>query len=249
MSERSNEKFIKVILGGSHVTEIRTKVATWGELKKELSGDVRLPDPHTAILGETKSVLIDASILPDARFGSNGELLASHIFVTPVKSKSGSYDLAWAKNAGYKDLKAFIKQTRESNKDAIKFFGDYTHSSTEDLRNMVSTWIKKTGLITPQKSAPVKKEEVVEVTVAKKKFAEDLIATESPKTVGRVVNKGVIDLNNPDETLDNLIDFLTELKNRDKSSDKVSMDLSNKLLFTIEQVEAKDFDRIKRLVS
>ena len=205
-------------------------------------------------MGETKSVLIDASILPDARFSSNGEVLASHIFVTPVKSKSGSYDLTWAKNAGYKDLKAFIKQTRESNKDAIKFFGDYTHSSTEDLRSMVSTWIKKTGLITPQKSAPVKtapvkKEEVVEVTTAKKKFAEDLIATESPKTVGKVVNKGVIDLSNPDETLDNLIGFLTELKNRGKASDKVSMDLSNKLLFTIEQVEAKDFDRIKRLVS
>lgn len=39
--------------------------------------------------------------------------------------------------ASYKELKEFIKKKRAENEEYKEFFGDYTHSSTEDLRELV----------------------------------------------------------------------------------------------------------------
>ena len=42
--------------------------------------------------------------------------------------------------ASYSDLKNFIKGERAKSQDAKDFFGDYTHSTTEELREMVEEW-------------------------------------------------------------------------------------------------------------
>ena len=43
--------------------------------------------------------------------------------------------------ASYKELKEYIKGKRASSEEAKDFFGDYTHSSTEELREMVEEWV------------------------------------------------------------------------------------------------------------
>lgn len=42
--------------------------------------------------------------------------------------------------ASYSELKTFIKEERAKSEEARDFFGDYTHSTTEDLRDMVIEW-------------------------------------------------------------------------------------------------------------
>ena len=42
--------------------------------------------------------------------------------------------------ASYQELRSFIKNERANSQEAVDFFGDYTHATTEDLREWVQEW-------------------------------------------------------------------------------------------------------------
>lgn len=228
------KKLVKIILGGSQINEVSTEAATWGELYKQTKKDISYPGEFTAILGETKSILIEPSVLPDAKV-VEGTQQAIHIFINPVKSKSGSIDVD---SMSYKDLKNAIKNIRESNKKAADFFGDYTHMSTQQLKEVLKRWYTTQ----PQGSAVSKPKEEVKTPTPKQKFAEALIQSEvKEKSLVSAKKTTFLDLSNPGDTLDSLIQWLQALKegvsNKELPADK--------LVFTVEKVSERDFDAMK----
>ncbi len=257
-------KTIKIILGGSKIETISTDAKTWGEFKAELK-DVELPSPHNAILGETRMVLLDESILPEPRLSEGNETPIS-IFVTPVKSKSGlgrkkktepkkgetkkevveevvedtpvvltTLTPDWAEEASSTELREYAKAEADKDDKAEEFFGNFEKTKVKVLRAQVETWIE--DLITAQES--LEKERLAKIEAAK---------AEATKTEGVTVeSKNVIDLNNPAVAIDSIIGFLEAVK--EKMDAKGGESCDGKLVFTVEEVSEKDFSKMKKLVS
>ena len=173
-------KTIKLMSGGAAPIEFQTKVKTWGEFKKEIQNDFNLPSPHSAILGETMAVLIDETVLPELVEFKGETKSEFHIYVTPKKSKSGGEDFS---EVSYKDCKSRIKILRTENDKAKKFFGDYTHMTTKDLRKVLTKWFKKNN----KKSKKIKEEKVTKPVT--KKTTKKKVAEKKSKSVteGKVV--------------------------------------------------------------
>lgn len=154
---------------------IITDVTTWGSLKEELSAQNVQHDKMKAVIGETKNTLESSnSVLPDGDFT---------LFLMPKKTKSGlfgkkkvdpSFDY---KTAGYKDLRKFIVEQMETNKEkASAHFNDgknYTNKTTEELRLLVESWLK--GSSKPTKQEPAKE------------LAKEEVPAEKKDAIGKVV--------------------------------------------------------------
>lgn len=133
---------IKVYLpkGTSKLKRIETEAETWGQLKLVLSSEGIDLENTKAIVGENLVTLEseDAKLPVGLSAGdeANGDFT---LFLTPVKVKSG----ADVSSMGYTELRSNIKNLRDENEDAVQFFGNYTHSTTEELRDMLRGWYSR----------------------------------------------------------------------------------------------------------
>ena len=231
-----SKKTINLMLGGATPNVIVTTAKTWGEFKIENQNDFEFPDPHAAIIGETKAVLINESLLPNSVEYKGKKTDSFHIYVTPIKSKSGKkFD-----DTPYRECKSIIKSLREKYDVAHKFFGDYTHMTTIELRSKLNKWIKRypnaKALKASQKvvKTPVKKavKKVIKKTTPKKVVKAETI------TPTKVENSIIIDSNSDIiEVLEQVLDFL---RNTNKG---------NRVIFTLDEVEPSDYNKMKTLMS
>ena len=214
-----SEKTIKIVQGGGTPTEVKTNAKTWGDFKREIKNDISLPDAHVAMLGETVSVLIDESHLPDTVTAEGVETNVYHIFITPKKSKSG----ADFKEASYKECRAEIKKLKLSNEKAAKFFGNYTHMTTKELQKILTKWYKK--------NSPAKEEKVIKTKTSKVGKVRKVVREEV------IVEKSLTIETSSDaiSVLENIIAFL-------KTSHTGS-----KVIFTMNEVSEKDYKKFERM--
>lgn len=148
-------KTIKVLsTKGKRVTNVETEATKWGQLQEDLKANGLEIEGMKAIVFENQTTLESPDAVLPVGLNINGTLIEGFtLFLTPIKTKSG----ADVKSMGYKELKAEIKKLRENNDDAKAFFGNYTQMSTEDLRKLLSSFLKKSnGGVKP---APVAKVE------------------------------------------------------------------------------------------
>lgn len=127
---------------GSKDKQIESEATTWGELQRELEQAGVTYEGMKAIVGESEVTLESAEAqLPVGLTVGDQTTNDFTLFLTPVKVKSGSgIDPT---TASYAELRTFIKNIRKQSEKALKHFGDYTHSTTEELRKMVKSWLKK----------------------------------------------------------------------------------------------------------
>lgn len=149
-------KTIKVLsTKGKRVTNVETEATKWGQLQEDLKANGLEIEGMKAIVFENQTTLESPDAVLPVGLNINGTLIEGFtLFLTPIKTKSG------ADVKSYKELKAEIKKLRENNDDAKAFFGNYTQMSTEDLRKLLSSFLKKSnGGVKP---ASAKVEEKVE---------------------------------------------------------------------------------------
>lgn len=128
---------------GQKQTIVETSANTWGELKADLTAKGIQHDGMQAVVRETKGILkLDGAVLPKGLTVGDAVTDDFVLFLSPSKQTAGSINV---ESASYRELKEFIKNERVNNQDAVDFFGDYTHSTTEDLRASVQEWLDTKG--------------------------------------------------------------------------------------------------------
>ncbi len=230
MLAKKTLKTIKIILGGSNITTFKTEAKTFGEFKQEIKGELKLPSPHTAMLAETASGLFDVSLLPDEVIYEGVVTNTYHIYIMPVRSKSGT---SKHQNITYKECKTLIKGIRTRDIRAVEFFGNYTHASTQAMRDLLDKWYEVKP--TKKEKAEKKKKKLKKADTPKIIETEQEIPTDI-----EVVKKSIVIETNLDviELLKDIITFL----------DSTSIDTNSKVIFSMNKVSAEDYDRFKKMV-
>jgi hypothetical protein len=124
---------------GQKQTIVETTATTWGELKKDLDIKGIQYDGMQAVVRETKGILkLDGAVLPKGLTVGDGVTDDFVLFLSPSKQTAGSIN---PDDMGYAELKTYIKEQRENSDEAKDFFGDYTHSTSVDLREMIQDWL------------------------------------------------------------------------------------------------------------
>lgn len=234
-----SEKTIKIVQGGTP-TAIVTNAKTWGEFKKEIKGEITLPKPHVAILGETTMGLLDESILPETVTHKGKVTNTYHVFITPKKSKSGG-DFS---TTPYRECKKIIKEIRTGNDTAKDFFGDYTHMTTDKLRGILTKWttrygeLKKSGEIksSKKKDKKEKKKDKKNKKGKKVKPGKELVEKMEEIKAEKVSNSLTIETST--DAVEVLESIITFLKNSNKGS---------KVIFTMNEVTEKDYKKFEKM--
>ncbi len=116
---------------GQKRTVLQSDAVIFNDLLTEMQNQNIDTKSMKFIIGETQHTLESKNAtLPTGNFT---------LFLTPTTSKSGA---DWS-NAPYKECKAKIKELRANYDEAEAWFGDYTHKTTEQLRDDLVEWFNK----------------------------------------------------------------------------------------------------------
>ncbi len=116
---------------GQKRTVLQSEAVIFNDLLTEMQNQNIDTKSMKFIIGETQHTLESKNAtLPTGNFT---------LFLTPTTSKSGA---DW-NNASYKECKAKIKELRAAYDEAEAWFGDYTHKTTDQLRDDLVEWFNK----------------------------------------------------------------------------------------------------------
>ena len=140
----SQRKITVVNTTGVGKNSFSSNAKTWGQLQSELTERKITYSGMSAIIGENQNSLESTkATLPEFDF---------HLFLSPKKVKSGAID---AQTASYSQLRTEIKSLCATNEKAKSYFGNYTHSTTEDLRKNLTKWYGKSSSVSTTKPTKV----------------------------------------------------------------------------------------------
>jgi hypothetical protein len=176
------QRNISVWKQGQQRVDFQSSANTWGELKSEISSKGFDFDNTRVCEGNTQIDLVNNEAVLPSNFQKRGVTTNDLIIIitSEKKIKSGAITTSDIKEMSYKELKSIIKDIyndKDQAKVAKDIFGNYTRSTTDELKANLIKWIKKNPYskpVTPvaEKEKPCKKETKVKeepkITLKKK---------------------------------------------------------------------------------